>query len=298
MATLSEWVESWIDRRSIRLAPSTLSGYRRIYRKYLLPSKIADIELQNVGSEDLIFLLTPLIREGHTRQAQIFQKLLNAVLKDAVKQRIIAFNPMDSVDRIKHHRKRMNWLDLDDARKLLESAKESGDPYYLAWLLALCCGLRRGELLGLRWSDIDLRNGILHIQRQRQRVDGQIYERAPKSESSIRDIPIDGALVRELLHYRQISPYVISGDGQNPATDKQLEHALDKAIARANVPRVTLHGLRHTMAATAATEGISIKLLQMIMGHAQYSTTADIYAHVDSRAIRAAVSTISTAIIG
>lgn len=214
MATLSEWVESWIDRRSIRLAPSTLSGYRLLYRKYIIFSKAADVDLQNLGSEDLIFLLTPLIRSGHTRQAQIFQKLLSAALKDAVKQRIIAFNPMDSVDRIQHHRNRMKWLQLEDARKLLESAKESGDRYYSAWLLALCCGLRRGELLGLRWEDVDFHNGIIHIQRQRQRVDGQILERAPKSEASIRDIPIDGALVRELLQRRQICPYVISSDGK------------------------------------------------------------------------------------
>lgn len=280
MVCLSEWVQSWIECRSIRLKPSTVSGYRGSLRRYITPSKVGDLPLDEIAPEDLIVLLSPIVAKGYTRQAQLVQILLGAALKDAVRRRIIPWNPMDCVDKIQHKSRMTPWLTPDQAAQLLRSARDAGDPMLIAWELGLCCGLRRGEMLGLKLTDVDFEAGVIHIRRQLIRVDGQLMETTPKTLSSVRDIPLPASLSDQLRFLGRDRIVTATADG--------LQAALDAACTRARVPRITLHGLRHSMAAVAATEGIPIKVLQEIMGHAQYATTADIYAHVDRAAVKKA----------
>ena len=286
MVTLSVWVQSWIERRSIRLRPSTISGYKGSLRRYVEPSPVGSLPLDSISPEDLIVLLSPIVGRGFTRQAQLVQILVNAALRDAVRQRVIPWNPMECVDRIQHKSKLTPWLTPDQAAQLLRSARAASDPLYVAWLLGLCCGLRRGEILGLRWTDVDFAAGVLHIRRQLVRVDGQLLETPPKSLTSVRDVPLP-AMLADQLRFRRCGLRVVQ------STPDALQGALDAACVRAGVPRITLHGLRHSMAAVAATEGVPIKVLQEIMGHAQYSTTADVYAHVDRTAVRFAAQKVA-----
>ena len=294
MVTLSAWVQSWIDRRTMRLAPSTLSGYRRMWRKYVEPSEAGRLEMDAVEPEDLIVMLSPIIAQGHTRAAQLVQVLVGAALRDACRRRVLGWNPMDCVDRVQHHRERTAWLTTEQARQLLKATE--GEPFYAAWLLMLCCGLRRGEMLGLKWEDVDLDRRLLHVRRQRIRVDGQILETKPKTEASIREIPLADPLMDFLGQHWGEGCYDLGGDV--PTSDKQLEKALDGALNRAKLPHVSLHGLRHTMASTAAGQGILIKVLQEIMGHAQYTTTADVYAHIDRREVLHASKIVAFATFG
>lgn len=281
MVNLSMWVSSWIERRSIRLKPSTISGYKGSLRRYIEPSAVGALPIDQIQPEDLIVLLSPIVGKGFTRQAQLVQILVGAALKDACRQRIIGFNPMDLVDKIQHRSRMTAWLTPDQSVQLLRSAREAGDPLRIAWMLGLCCGLRRGEILGLKGEDVDTSSGVIHIRRQLIRVDGRVFESTPKSMSSIRDIPLPSELA-EMLRFMPADRRVIM------ATADSLQTALDAACRRARVPRITLHGLRHSMAAVAAVEGVPIKVLQQIMGHAQYTTTADVYAHVDRSAVRSA----------
>ena len=241
--------------------------------------------LDEIAPEDLIVLLSPIVARGHTRQAQLVQILIGAALRDAVRRQIIPRNPMDCVDKIQHKSKMTPWLTPDQAAKLLRSAREAGDPFYAAWLLGFCCGLRRGEILGLRVADVDFAGGVLHVRRQLVRVDGRILETPPKTLTSVRDIPLP-AVLADVLRFAGRDRIVL-------ATPDALQGALDAACRRADVPRITLHGMRHTMAAVAASEGVAIKVLQEIMGHAQYSTTADIYAHVDRAAVKNAARRVA-----
>lgn len=286
MVTLAAWVQSWIERRSIRLAPSTLSGYRGNLRKYITPSPVGALPVDEVAPEDLIVLLSPIVAKGYTRQAQLVQILLGAALKDACRQRIIPWNPMDCVDKIRHKSKFTPWLAPDQSAKLLQAARASGDPFYKAWLLGFCCGLRRGEILGLTWDDIDFPAQILHVRRQLLRVDGRLIETAPKSLSSVREV-ILAQPIADQLRFGQAGRRVV------PATPDKLQAGLDAACKRAGVPRISLHGMRHSMAAVAVTEGVPIKVLQEILGHAQYQTTADVYGHVDRKAVQTAARNLA-----
>lgn len=284
MVSLSVWISSWIERRSIRLRPSTISGYRGSLRRYIEPCPVGDLPLDAIQPEDLIVLLSPIVAKGYTRQAQLVQILIGAALKDACRQRIIPWNPMDLVDRIQHRSKMTAWLTPEESAQLLRSAREAGDPLLDAWILGLCCGLRRGEILGLMAEDVDFSAGVLHVRRQLVRVDRRVFESPPKSFASVRDVPLPRELA-DRLRFR-------AGRVVNVSAGR-LQDALEAACRRAMVPRITLHGLRHSMAAVAAVEGIPIKVLQEMMGHAQYSTTADVYAHVDRTAVRRAGRTVA-----
>ena len=290
---LSKMVETWIDRKSLNRAPSTISGYRTLLRKYIQPTTIGGTEVAELDEAHMIALLRPLIARGCTRQAQLLQILVQAVLKDAVRRREIAYNPMDCVDKVRHHSRMTPWLSVEQARQLLEISAANQDPFFLAWLLMICCGLRRGEILGLRWGDVDFERGVLHVERQKIRVDGSVITCRPKSNASVREIPLDEHLLAWMRLKRRPGFDILEG-----ATDKTLEKGLHRALMAAGVPRVSLHGLRHTMAAAAAGEGVPIKILQGLMGHAHYTTTADIYAHVDQQPKRMAAESICRRFLG
>lgn len=275
---LSDLVSGWIDTRSINRAPSTISGYKRLHRLYIAPTDVGSAESSTLCDVDMVALLSPLIKRGCTRQAQLLQTLVSAAYRSAIRKRLLCWNPMDEIDRVQHRSKSTPWLSVEQARLLLSSSAAAGDPYYVAWLIMLCCGLRRGEMLALRWSDVDEVRSELHVCRQRIDVDGESLITRPKSKNSVRDIPLDDDLLALLRLNRGPRDDILYG-----VTRTMLAKGLDRALTRADLPRVTLHGLRHTMAAVAAGDGVSVQVLQTLMGHAHYQTTADIYAHVNQQ---------------
>ena len=290
---LTDCVAGWITARSLNLAPSTVSGYKTLFRLYVAGTSAGMKEISDLDGSDMLEILRPLIDRGCTRQAQLLQVMVSASLKSAVRRREICWNPMDEIDRVRHRARSTPWLSVDQARQLLTSSADAGDPYYIAWLLMLCCGLRRGEMLGLRWSDIDEARGVLHIQRQRIEIDGSVLVTRPKSLCSVRDIPLSDSLLTVLRLHMAPPDDILKG-----TTAKELAGALDRALLRAGLPRITLHGLRHTMAAIAAEDGVAIRILQSLMGHAHYQTTADVYAHVNQRPRIEAARMISHTLLG
>lgn len=290
---LSDLVAGWITTRSINLAPSTVSGYWTLYRLYIAGTRVGNTSIADLDGSDMIELLKPLLGRGCTRQAQLLQVLVSAALRSAVRRREICWNPMDEIDHVKHRSAITPWLTVDQARQLLTSSAEADDPYYIAWLLMLCCGLRRGEMLALRWSDIDEQRKVLHVTRQKIQIDGRVLITRPKSASSVRDIPLVDDLLSILRLHRTPPDDIMLG-----VTRKMFADALDRALQRAELPRVTLHGLRHTMAAVAAEDGVQVKILQSLMGHAHYQTTADIYAHVNQQPRIEAARLIVHSLIG
>lgn len=290
---LVDTVERWISARELNRAASTISGYRRLTRKYIQPTQIGAMEVCTLTESEMIQLLRPLILRGYTRQAQLLQVLVSAALRDAVRRREIGYNPMDGVEKVQHQPRMAAWLTVDQAAQLLASSEQRNDPLYLAWLLMLCCGLRRGEMLGLRWDDVDWQRAQLNIERQQITVDRSTIITRPKTRKSVRQIPLDDHVLTMLRLHQNGDGAILKG-----VTAKMLHDGLDRALAAAGVPRVTLHGLRHTMAATAAGEGVAIKILQGLMGHAHYQTTADIYAHVDLQPRRQAAAVIAARLLG
>lgn len=276
--SVSNYLTSWLDLRASSLAPSTLCGYRRCLRLHIAPL-IGGVPLGELSPAHVLSTLAPLCAAGHTRQAQLVRILLRCALQDAVRMQLIPSNPADAVRPPAHRKAPIKYWSAEQIHTFLQAQRFS--PIYHAWLLALLCGLRRGELLGLRWADVDLASGQIDIRSQRMVVDRRVVEKPPKSASGRRSIPLPPAVLEQLHRERRRSrsAYVLSHPDGSPWSPQQLRRALDAACAASGVPRLHLHGLRHSMATAALEAGVDVKVLQALLGHAHMATTADTYLH-------------------
>lgn len=285
----SQWLRAWLDMRASNLAPRTRESYENTLRLHVLPV-LGSVQLDQLQPAQIIGLLARICAEGHSRTAQIVHAVLHRALADAVQSRILASSPIEGISRPAHRPRRPQWLEPDQIGAYV--AAISADKYRLAWLLALCCGLRRGEICGLQWQDFDFQRGIIHVRRQKQRLQGgKLVDLPPKSAAGERNIPISPQLVHIFRTARQLGGPVVR------LTPSALDRAHARLLARAGLPHIRLHDIRHTMGAVAIRQQVPIKVLQALLGHAHYSTTADIYAHVDDTAAREAVARITHAVL-
>lgn len=302
--TLGKWVSRWIDLRAAALAPRTIESYRELLRLHIAPT-IGDRKLSRLKPKHISAMLADLLAAGHGRTAQLCYTLLRASLRAAVRSSRLDVNPCDQVEPPRHRRAAARWWTPEELRRF--AAATASRPYALAWQLALCCGLRRGELAGLRWVDVDQAAGLIHIRNQRQRVGGRLIDAAPKSAAGRRDLPIPPGLLpllarQQLLQEAEsvligVPPiYVCSPDG-SPIAPEALNRALAADVAAAGVRPINLHGLRHSMATLAVSLGVSMRVLQQLLGHADYSTTANTYAHVLHNDERNALAQIAQVVL-
>ena len=295
--TVSEWVETYVDLRRPELAPRTLEQYADLVTRYIVPA-IGAVPLAELRPLAVAQLLAP-ISAQHPRSAQLVHRFLSAACKRAVAYGVLAANPVAAVAAPRHRRANPRWLDAEGARALL--ARTIGSRWHIAWSLALCLGLRRGELTGLRWGDVDLDKRLLSVCQQVQIVGGKVTICPPKSDAGLRSLPLPASLAAELAMWRRaqrapIGPecYVLSchADG-GPVTPGALNHALARDMRRAGLEPINLHGLRHTMATMAVAQGVHLRVLQELLGHANISITADTYSHIVPSALRDAVDAIN-----
>ncbi|MBC7347320.1 MAG: site-specific integrase, partial [Clostridia bacterium] len=170
--------------------------------------------------------------------------------------------------------------------------------YGPAILTMLGTGLRRGELLGLTWHDVDLENGILRVRENYVQTRRGSKRQEPKSESSRRDVPLPAAVVEALRRHRErmIQEGNYGPDGPVFCTKKGTEirprnfnFALERVCRRAGLDAIGPHVLRHTFATRLLELGENLKVVQQLLGHARISVTADIYTHVSQELKRQAV---------
>lgn len=268
--TLGEWLESWLELYvyPARLAPSTVAMYNRAVRA--VPRWLGDTPLEALN---VIMLQRWLVQvaQTHPRAAQLDRVMLMRALRCASKAGLCGglILDQDTLPKPAHAPKAAAVLALDEVRRYLVEAKTST----CYPLLCLClCGLRRGEALGVRWEDVS-QDGILSIRRQRQRIGGHYVSRPLKTGHSMRQLQLPEQVLQALATWpRSITGWIVD------TTPEQLQREHKAVLSRAMLPHVTLHGLRHTFATQAAAEGVTMKLLQVAMGHAQMSLTADLYA--------------------
>ena len=272
---VSEWLEDWLTFRSLDVKPRTLESYRDLCCRYIVPA-IGGVELSDLTAVDISHMLAGIVAAGHSRTAELCYVLLHAALDD------LEPNPMRRVKRPVHIQKTPDPWNDQQIRIFLTAI--SGSQHELAFLLALLLGLRRGEICGLRWMDIDLEAGVIHICNQRQRMaDGRIVDCPPKSATSNRILPIPEGLRPLLMDKRQPSGYVCA------LTPSGLNRAHRVLVKSLDLPYIPLHGLRHSMATSCIRHGGDMRSLQSILGHASYSTTANIYTHPDTDMLRRAL---------
>lgn len=285
---LGEWLNEWLQLRSAHLRPRTIEQYERLIRLHAAP--IARKKLRKLEPEQIQQLLASSASAGKQRTAEQLYVLLNTALKQAVLLGHIKRNPMQAVMRPAHSAEPHEVWTPEEQRAVLKALRS--DPAQLEILLGLLCGLRRGEICGLMWADIDLKNGLIHIKRQRQRQsDGQLHDMQPKSAAGRRVIPIPRALRAPLAARAAIGGYVTA------MTPESLSRALRRVERRAGVQHIGLHGMRHTMATNAIRAGVSLRTLQQLIGHSSFALTARVYTHPDEEMLRTAIDSAASVVV-
>lgn len=298
--TLSEWLESWLREFVLnKKAKTTYSGYRFIVDNHIMP-KIGTIKLQELNEEVL---------EGYfNEQRNVFDAkgkrrlsdntlrkhyvLLQTALQKAVHRKLIKSNPLEHVDAPEYTKPKINFYTLEQSLELL---RKVDNDFVLkpTVYLALYTGLRREEIAGLQWSDIDFSNSIISITRARVRAGNEIVIKGPKNKSSERTIFMCERLSKVLKEVREVqleskellgnlysdTGYVVVNQYGEEINPGYLSSLFGKFVKKNNLPKITLHGLRHTAASIMYDDGVIIEKISDILGHADITTTDRIYTH-------------------
>lgn len=278
---VSTWLNDWLILRTEELRPRTIESYRDLIDRYVVPS-IGSIEAEALRPEDVRHMLAAIVAAGKTRTAELCFVMLKCAFAD------LETNPMLKIKRPKHKQTRPEpWQDAEiDAYLAACRAHRHG----LALSLGLLLGLRRGEICGLRWGDVDFDAGMIYIRNQRIRLStGEIIDAPPKSETSIRDLPIPAQLLPQLKRARGLPDVYLCA-----LTPSGLDQAHRKLVRRLGLPQIPLHGLRHSMATASLRHGGKMRALQSILGHANYATTANIYTHPDKTMLKTTLDAVTT----
>ena len=216
----------------------------------------------------------------------------------AVAQRILAENPCKAVALPKLEHKEMQTIPAAQLVAFLDEAKASG--VYELYYIELATGLRRGELLGLKWEDIDLTAGVIRVRRQVSRIDGKIVEAPLKTRNAYRTVTISPQAV-EVLNAQKAKTndeYVFPSPNGGPISPDSVNNMLKRVLKRAGIPRVRFHDLRHTFATLALQNGVDIKTVSGMLGHFSAGFTLDTYAHVTTAAQKEAARTMESILAG
>ena len=284
MHSVYDFLSKYTCSRASSKAIRTIKNEQYMLKVHVKPY-LSDIPLMLLRKKHIQGLLDSITKAGHMRTAQA----VYTYLRTASKGHNHFHNVMLSIDRPCHKPKDISYLSPEEARKLLLYSNPAWSP---VWLLMLTLGLRRGEVCGLRWSDIDFDRKQIHIRNQRQYIPGKgCIDMPPKSASGYRTLPLmdivqDAIAPLYAVHEAEsvigcASPYVFRGNSCGGLNPSSIDHALRRDCYNLSIRRVTVHGLRHTFATSSVTAGANIRVLSDMLGHASITTTAHVYAHVD-----------------
>ena len=195
--------------------------------------------------------------------------------------------------------KEMKTLPVEQLTSFLREAKDSG--VFELYYIELATGLRRGELLGLKWEDIDLEQGNLRVHRQIARINGEIVEAPLKTKNAYRTLPLSAdavGILREQKKKSGNSPYVFPSPTGGPISPDSVLHMLHRVLKRAGLSKVRFHDLRHTFATLALQNGVDIKTVSGMLGHYSAGFTLDTYTHVTTSAKKEAANTMGSILSG
>jgi integrase len=303
--TLERYMESWLTGKDLSIRQNTARNYRRYAEQDILPV-IGKMRLQNIQPAHIRQLYLRMQAEGKgSRTIQVVYATLHCALKQSVKDRLIGYNPMDAVERPKVETKEFHIFTESQARTFLEAAR--GHPYEALFYLALTTGLRKGELLGLMWEDVDWDKGTLRIERQVQQAYSSSAVLVPtKTRSGRRQIKLGkiGLAMLGAHCQRQEAQKTLAGISWKEngmifttsigtyASQSKVSKEFKQILSENSLPDIRFHDLRHTSISLLLDMGTPVNTVQHRAGHSKAIVTTDIYGHVMAHSQDAAAENI------
>jgi integrase len=298
--TLGQWLSNWLNGYvTTNCGIRTAQSYQSEVRRHLIPS-LGAIPLTQLQPQQLQNYYSQALTKGRTdgkgglsaRTVQYHHRILSEALSHAIKMGLLVRNVAEAANPPHPERRNMATLAPENIPKFLEATQET--PYYVLFYTALYTGMRLGELLGLRWCDVDLTMAFLSVVQALYKRSGVCKMVKPKSSHSRRRIALSPSLILLLREYKaeQQTQRIILGklpadsdlvfshlDGK-PLDPGVVSHTFAKVLKKARLPHIRFHDLRHTHATLLLKGGVHPKIVSERLGHASISITLDIYSHV------------------
>lgn len=275
--TLGAYLSAWLPEHTRTLRPGTASAYRSRVNA-IQRTGTSTRRLRSLTESDYRRLIADLRDQApsHTTLVQKVGTLVTA-LDAAVRAGLIPNHPVRGI-KVSRTGERFEpgvW-DVPTVQKFLAFSKAAGDPLYPVYHLAIVTGLRRGELHGLQWDDVDLDRGVLQVRRQRSEVRGKVIEAAPKTAASEAPVALDAETVAILRGIPRTSEYVVNDprSGWPYAQIRLFTSDWRRACVNAGVQVIRFHDLRHTSASLLAASGVPLVLAQARLRHWSPAMTA------------------------
>lgn len=317
--TVRQLAERWLtDVKALRLEASTLQNYRDLIEGHIIPD-LGDVRIQRLAATDLQTYYRQKLQSGRkdgrgglsTRTVRYLHNLLLAMFSQAVRWGILQGNPIELAEPPKLHQSEKHVWTEEEAARFVENIQ--GHRLAAFWALALVTGLREGELLGLRWRDLDFKKGTLTVAQAMKRVkDKDKRFGPPKSRRSRRVISLDEQAVGVLRSHRvlQAQERLLAGAGWidfglvfttregRPLLPSNMLKLHNRLCHKAGVPRIRPHDMRHTNATILFDHDTDPKTVQERLGHHSVSFTIQTYVHAIRAREEEAARSIGGAVLG
>lgn len=283
---MHQWLEIYVKNQ---LSPTTVQHYIDQTEKYIIP-QFGDTclqQLKNIDIQKWIFSLQKASpRTGKPLSPKTIKNILlnlSAAMKKAVMLELIPKNPCDDLTLPKLEHYQPEVYSMEEVETLLQCARNTA--LYLPLMIEICLGLRRGELLALRWHHVNFQTGCLTVEENLVTVNNQTITKAPKTQSGRREIQIPGTLLRLLKNTKAErhagqNDYIVCQEDGSPYKSDSFSMKFRRFLKANDLKHIRFHDLRHINATIMLSLGISPKVAQERLGHSSYQITMDIYSHV------------------
>lgn len=303
----SDYILDWLENHKHNIRQSTYEGYKRTISKNIVPYfKEINVTVEQLEPRHIRELYTRLLDRGlSANTVKHCHANIRKSLDDLVFEEVLPYNAADKVKLPKMEKYHASFYNTEQLKNLLDISK--GTNIETAIMLATFYGLRRSEICGLKWSAIDFEHKTIEIKSTVVRMSSIIREDNTKSESSHRTLALMDAVEKHFLDLQQKqeddklfygntykdNDYVLRWEDGKPYTPEYISHRFAKLLEDNNMPHIRFHDLRHSFASALLAEGASMKAVQEILGHSDFSITANIYSHITDDAKSAVLNQMS-----
>ncbi len=282
--TVGDFLDRYMaDIAAHTLRPKTIEAYEYLVRRHIKP-ELGVYRLNQLRPDHLQNLYSQKIQSGLSRRTvQFIHSVLHKALSQALKWGLVHRNIADLVEAPAVKRKAPTTLTSDQVKQYLTCIHD--DRMYPILALAVSCGMREGELLGLHYEDVDWNNGVIHIRHAIQYLIGKgLVITEPKTDKARRAIPVPEFAMAALKDHRDSQNknqgLVFTTSNGTPFSPRNLIRYFKHTLQKAGLPEIRFHDLRHTSATLLLSEGVHPKVVQEMLGHSQINLTMDTYSHV------------------